>query len=59
MSTNPELTTRILLRTDTSARQTQFDPVLLKGEFAITIDEGQAPKIKIGVDGIKKWVFRR
>ena len=55
MSTNPELTTRILLRTDTSARWAQFDPVLLRGEFAITLDEGQAPKIKIGVDGIKKW----
>ncbi len=54
MATNNELTTRILLRTDTTARWTEFDPVLLKGEVAITLDTDQPAKIKIG-DGTSKW----
>lgn len=55
MATNPTLTTRIALRTDTTENWQRVDPVLLKGEFAITLDAGQAPKIKVGVDGVLKW----
>lgn len=54
MATN-ELTTRILLRTDTSARWEEFNPVLLKGEFGIVLDgEKTAAKIKVG-DGKTEW----
>lgn len=54
MATN-ELTTRILLRTDTSARWESINPVLLKGEFGIVLDgEATSAKIKVG-DGKTAW----
>lgn len=55
MTESKRMLTRIAHRTDTTASWTTNDPILLKGELAITLDDGQTPKIKIGVDGVKKW----
>lgn len=55
MANSQTLLTRIAQRTDTSANWLKNDPVLYRGEIAITLDEGATPKIKIGVDGLKKW----
>ena len=55
MADSKRLLTRIAHRVDTTANWTSADPVLLKGELAITIDAGETPKIKIGVDGVKTW----
>lgn len=54
MATN-ELTTRILLRTDTSTRWAEINPTLLKGEFGIVLDADKtSAKIKVG-DGKTAW----
>ena len=45
------LQTRFVLKNDTLANWTANNPVLLKGEIGIAIDQN---KIKIG-DGTKKW----
>lgn len=49
--TNKTLNTRIILRNDTSANWASANPVLLKGEVAISIDLN---RVKIG-DGTKTW----
>ena len=55
------LETRIVSRNDSEANWIENDPVLLKGELAITNPESLAdgsftlPKFKVGIDGIKKW----
>ena len=55
MANSKTMLTRIAHRTDTTQNWTTNDPVLLKGELAITMDQGQAPKLKIGVGGTTKW----
>lgn len=55
------LETRIVSRNDSEANWIENDPVLMKGELAITNPEPLAeggytlPKFKVGMDGIKKW----
>jgi len=51
---NHPLKARILIRSDTSAKWIEKNPILGYGEIAITQDANLLPKIKIG-DGKKLW----
>ncbi len=57
MANIKELYTRIITRNDTEANWLTNDPVLLKGEVAITLADELHPgaRFKVGVDGIKTW----
>ena len=48
------LNTRIVLRNDTAANWSLYDPILLKGEVGVAYDDNGKVRIKIG-DSVKKW----
>lgn len=48
------LNTRLVLRNDTVANWTLYDPILLKGEVGVVYEDNGKVRIKIG-DSVKKW----